>query len=72
MKGAEYCLAGLSFVITGVLDSLEDNEAKELITKYGGRILHQVSKNTDYLIVGEEYGPAKMAKVFKCVYFNKY
>ncbi|KAI4487895.1 hypothetical protein M0802_011714 [Mischocyttarus mexicanus] len=61
-EGAEYCLAGLSFVITGVLDSLEDNEAKELITKYGGRILHQVSKNTDYLIVGEEYGPAKMAK----------
>ncbi|KAF7379273.1 hypothetical protein HZH68_017118 [Vespula germanica] len=61
-QGAEYCLAGLSFVITGVLDSLEDNEAKELITKYGGRILHQVSKNTDYLIVGEEYGPVKMAK----------
>ncbi|XP_015183799.1 PREDICTED: replication factor C subunit 1 [Polistes dominula] len=61
-QGAEYCLAGLSFVITGVLDSLEDDEAKELIIKYGGRILHQVSRNTDYLIVGEEYGPAKMAK----------
>ncbi|XP_014607760.1 PREDICTED: replication factor C subunit 1 isoform X1 [Polistes canadensis] len=61
-QGAEYCLAGLSFVITGVLDSLEDEEAKELIIKYGGRILHQVSRNTDYLIVGEEYGPAKMAK----------
>ncbi|XP_012276294.1 replication factor C subunit 1 [Orussus abietinus] len=61
-EGAEYCLTGLSFLITGVLDSLEREEAEELITKYGGRIQHQVSKKTDYVIVGDQPGPAKLAK----------
>ncbi|XP_076241246.1 germ line transcription factor 1 [Calliopsis andreniformis] len=60
--GANNCLAGLSFLITGVLDSLEREEAEELIKKYGGRILHQVSKKTDYVIVGDEPGPSKMSK----------
>ncbi|KZC12208.1 Replication factor C subunit 1, partial [Dufourea novaeangliae] len=61
-EGAEYCLAGLSFLITGVLDSLEREEAEELIKKYGGRILHQVSKKTDYVIVGDQAGPSKLSK----------
>ena len=61
-EGAEYCLAGLSFLITGVLDSLERDEADEIIKKYGGRILHQVSRKTDYVIVGDQPGPAKLAK----------
>jgi replication factor C subunit 1 len=34
--GASNCLAGLSFVFTGVLDSLERTEAQELVEKYGG------------------------------------
>nr|XP_031827497.1 replication factor C subunit 1 [Nomia melanderi] len=61
-EGAEYCLAGLSFVITGVLDSLEREEADELIKKYGGRILHQISKKTDYVIIGDQPGPSKISK----------
>ncbi|KOC59072.1 Replication factor C subunit 1 [Habropoda laboriosa] len=60
--GADHCLAGLSFLITGVLDSLEREEAEELIKKYGGRILHQVSKKTDYVIVGDQAGPSKLSK----------
>ncbi|KAF3423622.1 hypothetical protein E2986_03148 [Frieseomelitta varia] len=60
--GAENCLVGLSFVITGVLDSLEREEAEELIKKYGGRILHQISKKTDYVIVGDQAGPTKLSK----------
>lgn len=62
-QGAEYCLAGLSFVITGVLDSLEREEAEELIKQYGGRTLHQVTKKTDYIIVGDQAGPSKLSKV---------
>lgn len=62
-QGAEQCLTGLSFVITGVLDSLEREEAEELIKQYGGRILHQISKKTDYVIVGDQAGPAKLSKV---------
>ncbi|XP_076289848.1 germ line transcription factor 1 isoform X2 [Lasioglossum baleicum] len=61
-EGAEYCLAGLSFLITGVLESLEREEAEELIKKYGGRLLQQVSSKTDYVIVGDEPGPAKISK----------
>ncbi|CAK9807284.1 Replication factor C subunit 1 [Anthophora plagiata] len=61
-NGADHCLAGLSFLITGVLDSLEREEAEELIKKYGGRILHQVSKKTDYVIIGDQPGPAKVSK----------
>nr|XP_012147257.1 PREDICTED: replication factor C subunit 1 isoform X2 [Megachile rotundata] len=61
--GAEYCLAGLSFVITGVLDSLEREEAEELIKKYGGRILHQPSRKTDYVIIGDQPGASKLAKI---------
>lgn len=60
--GADYCLAGLSFVITGVLDSLEREEAEELINKYGGRVLHQVSKKTNYVLMGDQSGPAKISK----------
>lgn len=62
-QGAENCLVGSSFVITGVLDSLEREEAEELIKKYGGRILHQISKKTDYVIVGDQAGPTKLSKV---------
>ncbi|XP_076625612.1 germ line transcription factor 1 [Colletes latitarsis] len=61
-EGAEYCLAGLSFVITGVLDSLEREEADELIKKYGGRIVSQVTKKTNYVIVGDQAGPSKLSK----------
>lgn len=53
----------MSFVITGVLDSLEREEAEELIKKYGGRILHQISRKTDYVIVGDQAGPTKLSKV---------
>lgn len=36
-KGAENCLEGLTFVITGVLESIERDEAKSLIERYGGK-----------------------------------
>lgn len=45
------------------MDSLEREEAEELIKKHGGQISHSVSKKLDYIIVGDEAGPTKMAKV---------
>lgn len=50
-------------MVTGILDSLERNEAEELIQKYGGRAVNAVSGKVNYIIVGEEAGPAKLAKV---------
>ncbi len=49
-------LEGLSFVLTGTLDSMSRNEAKERIIKLGGKFLSAVSSKTDYVVVGENPG----------------
>ena len=61
--GAENCLEGLTFVLTGVLDSLEREEAAELVKRYGGKVTGNVSGRTNYLVVGEDAGVSKLAKV---------
>jgi len=48
-------LDGLTFVITGTLPRPR-KEIEELILKLGGRVASSISKNTDYLLVGEEPG----------------
>jgi DNA ligase (NAD+) len=45
-----------TFVITGKLSFLTRSRAKELLKRYGARVTSSISKNTDYLIVGEEPG----------------
>ena len=62
-EGEEDCLDGLTFVITGVLESMEREQASDLIKKYGGRVTLSLSKKTSYLVVGEEAGQSKLAKV---------
>ena len=49
-------LTGVTFVITGTLDSHSRQELINLITENGGIVTTAVSKNTDYLIVGENAG----------------
>ncbi|MDN5292861.1 MAG: ligase [Eubacteriales bacterium] len=49
-------LAGKTFVLTGTLSSLTRREAGELIEKLGGKVTNSVSKNTDYVVVGENPG----------------
>ncbi|ACI21243.1 NAD-dependent DNA ligase LigA [Thermodesulfovibrio yellowstonii] len=53
-------LKGLTFVITGTLPKPRE-EVKEMIEKAGGKVSSSVSKNTDYLLVGEDPG-SKLAK----------
>ncbi len=45
-----------TFVLTGSLQSLTRNEAKDLIEKAGGLITSSISKNTNFLVVGEKAG----------------
>lgn len=45
-----------TFVFTGSLTSLSRDEAKELARSHGAHIAGSVSKNTDYVVVGEEAG----------------
>ncbi|TVL99622.1 MAG: DNA ligase [Candidatus Brocadia sp. WS118] len=49
-------ISGKSFVITGALQKYSRKEAEIFIKNLGGRILSQVSKKTDYLVVGEDPG----------------
>jgi len=49
-------LKGKSFVITGVLKSMSRERAKEKIKALGGKILVQISKQTDFLISGQNSG----------------
>lgn len=49
-------LQGKTFVITGTLPTLSRDEAKALIQHQGGKVTDSVSKNTDYLVVGEKAG----------------
>ncbi len=52
----EQKLKGLTFVLTGALDSLTREEAKAKILALGGKVSESVSRKTDYLIVGSEPG----------------
>ncbi|KAM6077109.1 replication factor C subunit 1 isoform 2-T2 [Chlamydotis macqueenii] len=61
-QGAENCLEGLTFVITGVLECIERDEAKSLIERYGGKVTGNVSKKTNYLVMGRDCGQSKREK----------
>ncbi|KAE8629389.1 hypothetical protein XENTR_v10000472 [Xenopus tropicalis] len=60
--GADNCMEGLTFVITGVLESIERDEAKSLVERYGGKVTGNVSKKTNYIIMGRDAGVSKQEK----------
>ena len=49
-------LAGLTIVVTGTLAGFSRDEAKEAIVSRGGKATGSVSKNTSYVVVGENAG----------------
>ena len=48
--------SGKTFVVTGTLSQFSRKEAKDAIESLGGKTTESVSKNTDYLVVGENPG----------------
>ena len=54
---------GLTFVIMGILESIEREEAADLIQRYGGKVTQSVSKKTSYVIIGQDPGESKLSKV---------
>lgn len=61
-KGKPTCLSGMTFVITGVLESMEKDEAAQVIKDFGGRVTTAMSGKTTHLVSGEDSGPSKLAR----------
>lgn len=58
-------LGGKSFVVSGTFENYERDEIKEVIVAHGGKVLSGVSGKLDYLVAGENMGPAKREKAEK-------
>lgn len=61
-EGRTNLLEGKSFVISGTFSRHSRDEYKELIELNGGKNVGSISKKTDYVLAGENMGPAKKEK----------
>ena len=55
-------LVGKSFVISGVFENFERDELKAKIIANGGKVVSSISSKLDYLVAGNNMGPAKLEK----------
>ena len=58
-------LGNKSFVISGVFQNYEREQLQDIIVKNGGRIVSSISGKLDYLLAGDNMGPAKREKADK-------
>lgn len=61
--GEPDCLAGLTFVFTGQLSGIAREEAQALVKRHGGKITGAPSSKTSYVVLGDDAGPNKLAKI---------
>ncbi|KAI0472363.1 DNA replication factor C, large subunit [Xylaria cf. heliscus] len=61
--GEPDCLAGLTFVFTGQLASIAREEAQALVKRHGGKVTGGPSSKTSYVVLGDDAGPTKLAKI---------
>ena len=55
-------LAGMSIVISGVFEKHSREEYKAMIEQYGGKNVSSISKNTSFVLAGDNMGPSKLEK----------
>jgi len=58
-------LTGKTFVISGVFEEFNREDLKELIESNGGKILSSISAKLNFLVAGDNMGPAKLEKAKK-------
>ena len=55
-------LAGKTFVVSGVFEKFSRDELKKAIEDNGGKVGSSISAKTDYVVAGDNMGPAKLEK----------
>lgn len=58
-------LAGKTFVVSGVFEKFSRDDLKKAIEDNGGKVGSSISAKTDYVIAGDNMGPAKLEKANK-------
>jgi DNA ligase (NAD+) len=55
-------LVGKTFVVSGVFEQFSRDDLKKAIEDNGGKVGSSISAKTDYVVAGENMGPAKLEK----------
>lgn len=58
-------LEGKTFVVSGVFEKFSRDELKKAIEDNGGKVGSSISAKTDYVVAGDNMGPAKLEKATK-------
>lgn len=58
-------LVGKTFVVSGVFEKFSRDELKKSIEDNGGKVGSSISAKTDYVVAGDNMGPAKLEKANK-------
>ena len=58
-------LSGKTFIISGVFSTYSRDELKDFIEANGGKILSSISAKLNFLVAGDNMGPAKLDKAKK-------
>ena len=64
-ENASSRLSGKTFVISGVFQNYSRETIKAMVGQHGGRVVSAVSGKLDYLLAGDNMGPAKRQKAEK-------
>ena len=54
--------AGKTFVVSGVFEKFSRDDLKKTIEDNGGKVGSSISAKTDYVVAGDNMGPAKLEK----------
>ena len=55
-------LTGITFVVSGVFEKFSRDDLKKAIEDNGGKVGSSISAKTDYVVAGDNMGPAKLEK----------
>jgi DNA ligase (NAD+) len=61
-EGGTDLLKGKAFVVSGVFSAFSRDEIKALIEQHGGKNVSSISSKTNFVLAGENMGPAKLKK----------